>query len=103
MQGMIFLRKIGFTHLGNVHLGNIFLARGEEGEPGSDVCTISGHENTLFGFTNPLYDKLKDVPGFLEGIDVIMFGELGMILQRLIFCRKFEVLGDEVDWADCRQ
>ena len=73
---MLFLKKIGFLHLGHIHLGNIFLARGEEGsQPGSDVCQLTGHENTLFGFTSPLHGQLKDTPGYLESIDVIMFGE----------------------------
>ena len=78
---MLFLKKIGFGYLGNIHLGNIYLIKSANAEEdvsanaAKDVCQISGHENTLFGYRTGIFEEVVRKPEFLKYMDVIMFGK----------------------------
>lgn len=71
---MLFLKKIGFPHLGNIHLGNVFLVKGD-GEETDGVCKISGHENALLGFRTSIFQQFNEYPQYIDRMDVIMFGK----------------------------
>ena len=72
---MLFLKKIGFPHLGNIHLGNVFVVRDDDNGQAEGVCQISGHENSLFGYRTSIFSELAKTHGYMERMDVIMFGK----------------------------
>ena len=76
VQGMAFLRDVGFQALGHVHSGNIFISVDTAtGSTEGEVCVLGGHELTLLGYRTTLYREIVG-KGLLKYIDIIMFGEI---------------------------
>ena len=78
-QAMLFLRResfddVSFKPLSHVHTGNVYLV----GEEGKEECRVGGYENTLLGYKTRLYKPIH-LNHLLLDIDVIMFGEWGVV------------------------
>ena len=67
VQAVVSLYNLGFPAIGQIHSGNIFV--------GQNGYLLGGYENTLLGYRTSCYDDVVN-GGFLDGIDVVMFGEL---------------------------
>lgn len=67
LEAMAYLYKQGFPLLGHVHTGNIFIVS-------EDCCKLGGYENTLLGYRTRIYRECVK-GGYLNSIDIIMFGE----------------------------
>jgi hypothetical protein len=68
-----FLYKQGFPPLGHIHSGNIMVLS-------DDHCKLGGYDNTLLGYHTRLY-QLCSREGYLESIDVIMFGKMKSLFR----------------------
>ena len=67
LEAILFLYKVGFQTVGHVHSGNIFMATDTH-------CKLGGYENALLGYRTRLYRACSQ-EGYLNNIDLIMFGE----------------------------